>query len=134
MTSLLTAIQTLFTSSLAGSITGGLYIGVVPPGTAAPYAVMNVISSPTTQTYGTVGGFTEPEIQFTVRSSGAAAALALAESLRDAYKNQVLSLSSGKMLNTVLTQDPIPEPQDPTQDESGNDSFGWIISFRFATT
>ncbi len=131
MQTLIAALQTKFAAaSLDGTITGMMHLEEAPSGTSMPYAVMHVISAPFTQLY-TVSGFGEPQIDFVVRAVGANSALVLCESLRDAYKNAILTLSSGQMVNTVLTMDCVPEPQDPVRDEQSRDTFGWIVSFRF---
>lgn len=134
MLALLTAIESRFASaSLPTSITGGLWLNMLPPNSVIPYAAVFVADSPTTQLYGS-NSFTEPLVDFVVRGVGANASLALAEALRDAFKNQILTLSSGKMVNTVLLGDPIAQGDDPVKNEQGDDTFGWVIPFRFTTT
>ncbi len=133
MTSLLAALQSRFTAAgLNSTITGGLYLNIVPPQTAMPYAVARPGYSPTTQTYGSGGGYTEPPIDFIVVGVQANTTLVMAEALRDAYKNQVLTLSSGKMLNCLNIGDPFPGSQFPDRDEQGRDVWEWIVPFRYS--
>lgn len=133
MESFLAAIKARFTAaSLPATITGSIWLNNAPAGTVAPYAIIRPVVSPTTQVYGSGKGFTEPQVDFVVRAAGADTALAACETLATAYRNQILTISGGQMLNVLQISDPIPEPSDPTPDESGNDSFGWIVSFRFS--
>lgn len=133
MKSFLTALQSRFTSAgLATTITGGLHLNLVPPNTSMPYAVVRAPISPTTQTYGSSGGFSEPYVDFIVVGKGPADTLTLAESLRDAYKNQILSVSGGTMINCIQSSDPIPSPEFPETDEQADDAFAFVVSFRYS--
>lgn len=132
MRSLLVALQSRFVSANLNATMGGLYLGVAPTGSTMPYATARPMVSPVTQTYGTTGGYSEPQVDFFVTGVDPDAALLLCESLRDGYKNQVLTISGGKMLNCLLVNDPIPGGEFPVKDAAGNDAFEWMTSFRFS--
>lgn len=136
MQNLLDAIKSFFTNNasgpLSGTITGGLFLNTAPEGTLMPYATYRLIGSPTTQTY--VASFTEPMIDFGIVGVDAKDTLVLCEALRDAYAGSLLTLASGKMLNSILAMDPIPAADFPYKDEQARDCFEWIVSFRFSIT
>jgi hypothetical protein len=122
-------------SSLSSTV-GSLYLGVAAQGATAPYAVYTVITAPSTSKYGGVS-YSEPLIQFTVRgagsaSAGANAALVKAELVMAAMDEHAFSLSGSQHMNILRIGEPIPEPQDPTAQESGFDTFGWILQYQLS--
>lgn len=129
---LLDAIVDRFTAaSLGTTITGGIHHNIADDGTAMPYAVYRLVAAPNTQFYGSMG-INEPQVDFIVRGVQDDVTLLLCQSLRDAYVNQVLTLTSGRMLNCNLVMDCTPEPEDPIEETQGRDSWGWIVSFRYS--
>lgn len=136
MQRLLAALKTAFTdnATINAAVTGGLHFMEAQPGTAMPYAVMTPVASPTTSKYGGIA-FSEPTIQFTFRQIGANAALQVAETVMGVLDDLSLTLADSKQCFYLRRQgEPLPEPDDPDQDESGNDVYGWIVTYDFATT
>jgi hypothetical protein len=132
MTGLLTAINTYWDANLVNTV-GQLYQTIQKPGATMPYAVFTVIAAPATSRYGGVA-FAAPQIQFTARDVGSAAALAKCELIIAALDERAFSISGKQNFFTRRLHDPIPEPADPTEDEQGRDTFGWIVTYEFANT
>lgn len=134
MEALLKGIKAAFAASSPAveAITGGLFLNIVPPGTAMPYAIARVVSASASQTYGTEY-FSEPHVDFIVRSSTADAALQNAETLLAAFLNHTLVITPGQFLNSNLVMEPIEEPGNPVKDEQENLTWGYIFTFRFTT-
>ena len=132
MKELLDAIKSKFTSSLLGTITGGLHL-MRSSTSAVPYAVYDVIASPSEQVYSGEGPCSI-WIDFTVWHTNAAAGLVLAESLRTAYTTTLTLAGSKKNHYTRPLGQPIPSPESGAkgEDPDGDWTYGWIVRFEFA--
>jgi hypothetical protein len=130
---LLTAINTYFdgASGLLTQITGGLHFEETPSGVSMPYAIAYVISASATSKYGGVS-YSEPVIQFTVFGQGARVALLLIEALITKFDEHSFTLSSGTQINATRQHEPIPLPDFPQQNESGNPCYGYVVTYAYS--
>lgn len=124
---------------LTDTITGKFWLNAAPTGTAMPYCLITIAGGTTNHKYGSAApSFEESVIQFTVRAAAANTALDLVENattgLCAKMDGTVLTISSGQHFQMMRLGPPIPEPQDPSENEQGQDTFGWIVQYAVAST
>lgn len=135
MKALLDAIKTYAAAAGSGplttTVTGGFH-AIVTKATP-PYCVMSPIAAPSTPVYGG-GDFSEPQIQLAVWDTDSANALTLAEAVRAAFKNKILTLAAGAQFFVRAAGEPIPTPDTNQPIMSGSPMYGWAIVLHYGTT
>lgn len=135
MIELLTALKTAWSGALTTNC-GKFFLGVSAPGEVFPYTVATTIAAPAEASYGKAVAYSEPEIQFAVYHTSAAAAATAITYLTTTLDADTFSLvGSRKKFSFTRLGDPVlvPEAID-AQDESGGYVYGWIVSYRYAVS
>jgi len=122
-------------ATLTATFPGGLWGESAPEGTALPYVVQSVISSPVTCFYGSASR-SEVQVKMSAYGIGRAATLAMAEALAAAFKDVTLTLSTGQNFDARQLSDPQPQLQgrdsSTTDDPEQGDVYAVHIVFEYA--
>lgn len=99
----LSAIKSKFDAAL--TINGGLRYGRVPPSTARPYAVYNVISETPDIAFTPDNLLSDFVIQFSVFDTSAANAAALLDQIDAAFHRSAMTIAGGECLGIIRLPD-----------------------------
>jgi hypothetical protein len=130
MLSLLNAIYSHFTASLASTFPGGLHRDRAPEGTAMPYVVSRVVSAQTQYAYGG-SSRSLTKLRLSAFGVGHDATGVLAQSLVLAFDSTLLTLGTGTNDTVAREADPVPGLH--SHDSQGNDVWEWAVVYEYGT-
>jgi hypothetical protein len=125
------AITTAFPGTTVGGITPpvAFFSDLAIEGTALPFIVQTVIATPSTLKYGGVQR-SECRYQFAIYAGGGkSAALLKAKTFTDVFDDLILTLATGKNVNTMRMNEPMARLE--SRDANGNEVWQATVEYEF---
>lgn len=131
MLALLNALTTFVAGNapIGTAFPGGFHAGRAPEGTAMPYLVYSEVAAPRQTMYGGKG-YGTPTLRFTAFGVGKSTVGAAIETFVAAVDEQVFTLATGQMTNTIRRQEPT-SMLEGSLDQSGNEVWRWDVLYDF---